>query len=262
MKRGTKISRWLNQVKADRRLCASDLAVAIQLSERTNADEFARSGTLLTWPSVATQAKETGMDKRTVQRATRRLQERGHIAVDPGGGRRRTNRITLIVKTAASLQSETPAAVPPFSHENPGSRDRVSDQKTPAAVAENPGSGVAKPRQRCHPNFYKNSFITSTTTADTEASTPRQRADALGALGEALSRLIPDTYEYWFGDGKVEIVSQTDNTITLAVSKVAAWKLQNDYGDLIARCAGVERVKLVVRKAGPAGCHSSRRPKP
>jgi hypothetical protein len=81
MKRATKISYWLNQVKADRRLCTSDIVVAIQLAQRTNADEFARSGDLLTWQSVPRQAKETGQDKRTVQRATRRLERCGQIAV-------------------------------------------------------------------------------------------------------------------------------------------------------------------------------------
>ena len=50
------------------------------------ADEFGRSGDLLTWQGVALLAAETGLHERTAQRATRRLQANGHIAVEPGGG--------------------------------------------------------------------------------------------------------------------------------------------------------------------------------
>ena len=143
MKRGSQISRWLNQVKADRRLRGkSDTKLAIQLTERTNADEFARSGDLVTWQGVATMAAETGLDKRTVQRARKRLQAFGHVAVAPGGGRHRSNCITLVLKTLQAVASfepaETPAAVPPFLRQNPGTHAGVSHQETPAAVSRNP----------------------------------------------------------------------------------------------------------------------------
>ena len=104
MTRGSQISRWLAQVKADHRLVRSELKLAIQLTQWTNADEFARSGDLVTWQGVAKQAKETRQDARTVQRATRRLQAFGHIKVDPGGGRHRSNRITLILKAVAPFE--------------------------------------------------------------------------------------------------------------------------------------------------------------
>ena len=180
----------------------------------------------------------------------RRLEAFGHIAVEPGGGRRRSNRITLILKPAASLQVETPAGVPPFSRENPGSHAGVSDGKTPAAVTENPGSGVAKPRQRCHPNFYKNNFRTSTTTADTEAGAPRQRADALGALDEKLRRLIePAEFRSWFVTGEAELIEQTADTVTIAVkAPLYAEQIFNRYEPVIARAAGVQFVRIEVRQ--------------
>ena len=148
MTRGSQIFRWLAQVKADHRLVKSELKLGIQFSQWTNADEFARSGDLVTWQGVARQARETRQNERTVQRATKRLLGFGHIKVDPGGGRHRSNRITLILKPVAPFEAKkTPAAVPPFSHRNPGSRARVSDRETPAAPSQNPGISVQKPRR-------------------------------------------------------------------------------------------------------------------
>ena len=112
-----------------------------------------------------------------MQRATRRLEAFGHIAVDVGGGRERPNCITLILHKP----TETPAAVPPFNDQNPGNCARVSDHKTPANPSLNPGKSVPKPRQLCHPN-YKNYNKTSSDHRDTGDSGPRQRAVALGPL--------------------------------------------------------------------------------
>ena len=128
MTRGVHIARWRDQVKADHRLCTIDFTVAYQLSERTSADEFARSGDLVTWQGVALLATETGVCERTVQRSVGRLQEFGHIAVKLGGGRHRSNGITLILKAVASFEAvETVTAVSPFPRQNPDTGDGVSD---------------------------------------------------------------------------------------------------------------------------------------
>ena len=252
MTRGSQISRWLAQVKADHRLVRSELKLAIQLTQWTNADEFARSGDLVTWQGVAKQAKETRQDARTVQRATRRLQAFGHIKVDPGGGRHRSNRITLILKAVAPFEvKKTPAAVPPFSHKNPGTGVRVSDRKTPAAPSRNPGISVQKPRRPRHPNLLITNDRTSATSADTEASGPRRAEGALGPLGAKLRKRIGDEdFEAWLGKGEAEFVEQTADTVTIAVSSsFFAAQIRNRFEPDIAACSGARRVEFVVREA-------------
>jgi hypothetical protein len=86
---------------------------------------------------------------------------------------------------------------------------------------------------------------------ESETGGPRRALVALGPLAEELSKKIGlDSFKTWFVKGEAELISQTADTITIAVnSKVAAWKLQNDYGDLIARVSGAERVVIEARKA-------------
>jgi hypothetical protein len=208
MKRGVQISRWLSQVKADRRFyMTSDFKVAIQLTERTNNAAFARSGILQTWQGVALIAAETGLDERTVQRAVRRLQAYGHVAVDFGGGRAKSNCCTLILKG----EMQTPAPVPPF-----------IDKKTPAQKSLNPGTEVPKPRHTCHPNLLKNYNRTSCAQTDTEPSGPRQRADgALGprppAMGELDAPLRARLAERFVWLAGVTLKARTTNAVTLSV---------------------------------------------
>jgi hypothetical protein len=76
------------------------------------------------------------------------------------------------------------------------------------------------------------------------ASRPRRAEEVLGPLGEKLSqRIKPEDFQAWFGNSNAKLVSQTDNTVTLAVSsKFYADQLMIRYESAILDCAGVDRL--------------------
>jgi hypothetical protein len=259
MKRGVQLWGWLNQVKADRRLCTSDVKIAIQLTQRTNKAAFARTAALQTWQGVALLATETGFDARTVQRAVRRLQAFGHVAVDFGGGRHKSNCCTLIIRPVG--EAKTPALVPPFIDQNSGSGAGVFNEKSPAFPSANPGIPVPKPRQRRRPNLLKNDYETSgAQSADNEPGRAlRQRAVALGArthrqggLGEfgaeLRHRIGGANFDSWVADGKVELVTVTANAVTIAVpSKFIAAEIVNRFERQILEAARVQQLNVLVQ---------------
>ena len=124
MSTAPQIFRWRDQVKADRRLKPIDFLVAFQLSEKTNAREFAKSGTLVTWQGITSMAAAIGVSDRTVQRSIRRLQKKPkHIELDPGGGRHHSNRYTLLLRPSQAVAAADDRA------RNGDSRVRVSPKR-------------------------------------------------------------------------------------------------------------------------------------
>lgn len=72
----------------DRRLGARDLRVLGVLYGHAGSNRMC-------WPAVATIAELTGIDRRDVQRAVRRLEGFGWVSVEAGGGRSSTSRYRL-----------------------------------------------------------------------------------------------------------------------------------------------------------------------
>ena len=176
MKSTPQIFRWLDGVKADRRLCASSVfKIAYQLSNRTNAAEFKKTGRLTTWQSVPTLAGATGLSVRTVRYAIRQLQTAGHLAVKIGYGRGQSNRYTLTPKTpvAAFNEAKTCNPLQPFDQENlqPGVLKAAKND--------------AKTCNQLPPNLSIKEFSNlSSANSATKPGAPRLRAVALSAPPE------------------------------------------------------------------------------
>ena len=67
---------WSKQVRADRKLPHAAKTVLWAMSAHLNRESFTA------WPSHRTLDKETGMPRRSVQRAIRQAEQRGHIKIE------------------------------------------------------------------------------------------------------------------------------------------------------------------------------------
>lgn len=67
--------RWLGHVARDRALTGAAIRVAVVIWDRLNVKKRAA------WPSIGTMAKELGLNRSTVIRATDKLVERGWVNV-------------------------------------------------------------------------------------------------------------------------------------------------------------------------------------
>ena len=93
----------------------------------------AHRDTATAWPSIRLLVLETGLDRRTVQRALARLEGDGYITrVDAGRGRGKTTRWQLNIEVAKG------GSATPF---GPGERAAQS----PERAAHSPGKGVTVP---------------------------------------------------------------------------------------------------------------------
>jgi len=93
---------------------AAGTELLVLLAIADNADDAGANA----YPSTDTLARKTRLDTRTVQRVIRRLEERGHVAVDRGGGR-------------AANRYSMPLTTPPPAVDNPP--DSVDELPTPPA---------------------------------------------------------------------------------------------------------------------------------
>jgi hypothetical protein len=224
---------WLNQVKADRRLHTSScFKVAYQLAQKTSTAEFEKSGQLVTWQSEPTIANAVGMSERTVRNTVHLLRDTDHIDIKTGHGPGSSNRYMLKNRQSAAAL-------------NTGSGLPHSDVPMRQSSVPKPAVPRMKTGSRLPPNYsISNSIIT--------AREPRRANEALGPFAELRKRIGADNHEAWFGKGKVEIVSQIDDTITLAVrDKFIAQQIRNRFeGDILACLPGVARVEFVVKGLG------------
>src|SRR5450631_33216 len=83
---------WLNQVRADPELTPLAFMLAYVLSDLVNEREGCA------WPGIAHLAAECHVTKKGIRKAIRSLVERGHLCVEAGIGRGRTNRYRWIIK--------------------------------------------------------------------------------------------------------------------------------------------------------------------
>jgi hypothetical protein len=106
---------FLNQVKADPELTPSAFLVAFEITQRLwGADHEA-------WPGCRTMAKAIGMSEATVIAMVRRLEGRGHLAIESGhAGRGHSHRYRIIIKPqpAEHLEAMKPQPVEVLAREN------------------------------------------------------------------------------------------------------------------------------------------------
>lgn len=139
---------WLDQVAADGALPPTVARLAIVLCRYFSRENGGA------WPSIDRLAHDLDITERSVQRMVKLLVERGHLEVDIGGGRNKTNQYRHIVKT--------PTGLSPFDDGNPDANVTLSDgkprQDCHPLTEERVTIGVNKPRQDCHPNPLKEPF--------------------------------------------------------------------------------------------------------
>ena len=82
----------------------TELLVLLAIAD--NADDAGANA----YPSTDTLARKTRLDTRTVQRVIRRLEERGHVVVDRGGGRA-ANRYSMQLTTPQQPVDNSPDSV-------------------------------------------------------------------------------------------------------------------------------------------------------
>jgi hypothetical protein len=179
------IEDWLAEVKANRRLNAASTCflVAHQLSRKTNSKEFNKTGRLTTWQSIPTLAAAIGKSQATVRRATGSLKAHGHILINTGRGPGKSNLYTLIEQERQAV-AETGGQIPRTSernykantdHQRAHFQNEMRSSTSPNAL-----TGDAECAHQRAPNSSISNSIILPSTADTEPSGPRQRADALG----------------------------------------------------------------------------------
>ena len=83
---------WLNQVRADPELTPLAFMLAYVLADLVNEREG------YAWPGIAHLAAECHVTEKGVKKVIRSLVERGHLSVEVGVGRGRTNRYRWIIK--------------------------------------------------------------------------------------------------------------------------------------------------------------------
>jgi hypothetical protein len=80
---------WLEIVASDAKAASAARAAIILATKYINRE------TGEAWPSLDTLAKDLGANRKTAVRALNSLVARGHLAKEPGGGRRRSNTYRL-----------------------------------------------------------------------------------------------------------------------------------------------------------------------
>ncbi len=83
---------WLNQVRADSGLTPLAFMLAYVLADLINEREG------YAWPSIAHLAAECHVTEKGIKKIIRSLVERGHLHVEAGAGRGRTNRYRWMIK--------------------------------------------------------------------------------------------------------------------------------------------------------------------
>jgi hypothetical protein len=168
---------WLRQVAADSSLPPMAVRLAVILTEFINTKIFINTGVLKGWPAVQTLADKLGgkATARGVQTAVAALVARGHLEVQVGGGRAKSNQYFLLLKT--------PNASSGFETEKP----RTAEQETP-------NSSDKKPRRDVHPTLIEDSvedFVEAVPppsaggTAERESGARARRCAAVAAPPDA-----------------------------------------------------------------------------
>jgi Replication protein C N-terminal domain len=221
--RATQIFRWLHAVKADRRMNASCVKVAMQLTHKTSEAEFAKSGTLVSWwQSELTIAAAIGRGERTVRYAIRRLESCGYVLTKHGHGEGQANQYTLILPNRQELAA--------YDGSNTGKVLPVSTDPKRQVHAPIPANSEPETGKNLPPNYSSNHLSNYSDDRETEPGAPRLRADALGAPPDSgnanglgplgadfepeLRRLLGDRWKWLLG---AQVVERTDRVLVLSV---------------------------------------------
>ena len=98
-------SQWLMQVAADRRLMPLAAPVAIVIAE------CVRRSTGVAEPGIGHLMAKTKGSERNVQKAIRSLEKHGHLSIETGTGRHRTNQYRWRIDAEKGVRSDTLARV-------------------------------------------------------------------------------------------------------------------------------------------------------
>lgn len=211
---------WLNQVKADKTLFASDFKVAFQMTQKTSTAMFERSGELLTWQSRPLIAAEVSMSERTVHDCVKRLSAGHHVAATPGRGPGRSNCYRLI-------QHRQPVA--------------AYNRQPTAAIARQPTSlKHATDDSKCGSPLPPNNIYNHSNNRNRPDHAPQNTKELTGSLPiSGLPKEVAtglkqqhgdDVYRSWFAN--LVFVGSTDGEVTIMASTKfnASW-INNHYAD-------------------------------
>ena len=214
MKPASQIFQWLHAIKVDRRLNSTCSLVALQLTDKTNEREFARSGTLITWQAELTIAVAIGRCERTVRTAIKLMERHDYVLIKSGHGKGRSNQYTLTLpnrqEVAAYGGSDTGKKLPV---ETEGNRQLLSRQ--PATFEQATG-------KKLPPNLSKNHLSNLSAHPDTEpaardGASPAPggaRPPPLGQYDADLRRRLGDDFK-WLRTAS--LVGKSGGTLTLAI---------------------------------------------
>jgi len=137
---------WLDQIASDADLPLGASRVAVILCHRYVNNENGAA-----WPSMARIAADLNLAERSAQRMFAELVKRGHLEIEPGGGRKKTNKYYPILKTSlepenrqlelAISNTETLTELSPFKPINPDRAVTLSNRK-PRQIASIKGDST------------------------------------------------------------------------------------------------------------------------
>lgn len=216
---------WLNQVKADKTLFASDFKVAFQMTQKTSTAMFERSGELLTWQSRPLIAAEVSMSERTVHDCVKRLSAGHHVAATPGRGPGRSNCYRLI-------QHRQPVAA-------------YNRQPTAAIARQSASSEHARNDRKCGSPLPPNNIYNHSSNQDLS---DQARESVTGSAESMSSSGLPtevaaslraqygdDIFTSWFAD--LVLIGRAEREVKFSTStKWKATKITELYADFLLLC--------------------------
>jgi hypothetical protein len=118
----------------------SELLILLCLADHVGSDQE-----MVAWPSIALIARRSRMTERGAQKAIRRLEAKGLLAIEKGGGRSGTNRYRLHINPEPGFTGSE--------HENPEPASGGEHGSGVNSETQNPELCDIKPRTPVHPNL-------------------------------------------------------------------------------------------------------------
>ncbi|MDR5875133.1 helix-turn-helix domain-containing protein [Vreelandella gomseomensis] len=150
----------------DRRLGARDMRVLGALYAHADTERTC-------WPSVSTLAALTGIDRRDVQRAIRRLEGFGWLTVEAGGGRAATSRYRLW--QASQTAGDPPADIQRRAGKAPSVEDEKAGISTAVDSPQRAGEAPTISPKRAGESSQKGGCFTPETAGDLTARTYQEQ---------------------------------------------------------------------------------------
>lgn len=133
---------WQRQLVADHRLPGSALRVALVVADHMNR----KTGDA--WPGQGRIAELCGLSRTGVRKAISMLEERGHLLVEAGRGRRLTSRYRWKLDNQETARNDHTSD--PFSEENGNQSDPLSKTEKGHSCAKKGHSCIEKGHPSCH----------------------------------------------------------------------------------------------------------------